>query len=569
MTIRPDILWHRPWLLPTLLATVAIAGVLALIIVSASGRALFPFAEHAPGELAEDEDIRAWIAFDKASYLLGDLVTYRVRLLWRPARVAPDLETFETSIGFYPFDHRESHFERRRLGGGVREYVADYTLQVINVDAPASYELDTATVYYTRESEGHSELHALRANPPIAYVGEFFPGNIATIGLRPPKAAIDDAGPLRRTLMFALAMALAVLAGVLLWQRGRRRPYADLSRGEQLWRDRDALAKAELSERERLLAYESLFTEILELRSGIAPFEFWSRRGVADGEWQAVIDEAHDAFDGAYRPAGPSAADVETLAALTERLLAPVIAAARLERETHAGWLERLQSQPWFLGASAALLIVAIVTLWLAAAPSAWLSDDIRRYNAAVAALEADTDLREAVDAFAALGDAADDARVRSAAFYNLGTLLVDPRLTRLSREQYRNFLQAIFLPDITLDLLLHDLELDAEFELITLLTELTRQYVQAEQALEAAIRAGPPEPDMGRNLELLGKTRRAIGRSLAQLVTDGEAGAGAQQMLSQTVIDLRLLMEAELPDDYAKLDEGKDDSDYFILEQF
>jgi hypothetical protein len=39
--------------------------------------------------------------------------------------------------------------------------------------------------------------------------------------------------------------------------------------------------------------------------------------------------------------------------------------------------------------------------------------------------------------------------------------------------------------------------------------------------------------------------------------------------MLNQTVIDLKLLMEAELPEDYAKQDEGKDDREYFILERF
>jgi hypothetical protein len=112
-------------------------------------------------------------------------------------------------------------------------------------------------------------------------------------------------------------------------------------------------------------------------------------------------------------------------------------------------------------------------------------------------------------------------------------------------------------------------MELDAEFELLTLLTELTRQYVQAEAVLKGAVRADPLNSDARRNLELVAKIRRGIARSLTQLISEGEQNGGTQQMLNQTVIDLKLLMEAELPEDYAKQDEGKDDREYFILERF
>ncbi|MBT8099452.1 MAG: hypothetical protein KJO82_06860, partial [Gammaproteobacteria bacterium] len=224
---------------------------------------------------------------------------------------------------------------------------------------------------------------------------------------------------------------------------------------------------------------------------------------------------------------------------------------------------------PRVLAASAGLLIASILAFVLAASPSLWIPKDIERFNAAVELFEQGGDLQVVVDTFVAVADGATDNRVRSASLYNVGTLLVDARLSRLSRDQQRNFMQAVFSPDITMDRLLHDMELDAEFELVTLVTELTRRYVQAEQNLKAAIRAGPVDPDMGRNLEVIGKTRRAIAGSLARLARLGDDTPGSQQMLSQTVIDLRLLMETELPDDYARLDEGKDDRDYFIMEKF
>ena len=247
----------------------------------------------------------------------------------------------------------------------------------------------------------------------------------------------------------------------------------------------------------------------------------------------------------------------------------PVVEEERLRFELHDGVVERLRGQPRVLAGSAALLLGGIVAVVLAAAPSLWVPADISRFNAAVALLDREGDLQPVVDAFIAVADEARDERIKSASLYNAGTLLVDPSLSRLSRERFGSFIAAVFSTDITMDRLMHDMEFDSELELVNLFTEQTRRYVQAEQLLKAAIRAGPVDADMGRNLELLGKTRRAIARSLAQLARLGDDAPGAQQMLSQTVVDLRLLMEAELPDDYAKFDEGKDDRSYFIMEKF
>ena len=270
------------------------------------------------------------------------------------------------------------------------------------------------------------------------------------------------------------------------------------------------------------------------------------------------------------RPAAPLAAEIaDRLDRIVDALLAPLLAKDRMQREMLPSPAERLRQQPAVLAGGVALLLAAFLMAVLAAVPAAWLAGDIRQYNAAVDSLERDTDLREVLQEFSAIADTADDRRVKSAAYYNLGSLLVHPSQSRMSREQRRDLLQAIFHADISLDLLLHELELDAEFELITLLSETTRQYVQAEQALQAAITAGPYDSDMGRNLELLSKTRQAIARSLARLIAKAVVDAGSQEALSQTVIDLKVLMETELPDDYARLDEGKDDRNYFIMERF
>lgn len=569
MTLPGRIWLNRVWLPVALAAVLLIAAGIVLTVLSASGRALFDFAAEAPYRLAADENIAASISFDKPSYLAGDIARYRIRILWRNELVTPDLETFESSIGFFPLEHRGTAVNRRMLGRGVREYVAEFSLQAVDVDTPASYLLDTATVYYTQAGEDDTDVHSLRANPPLVHIGEFYPDDIATIGLRPLKPVIDDVRTLRRVLIGLCGIALAGILLVLLVRCGRKRPYAELSAAEQLWRDVDELRREPKDDRQHVVDYERLFTRALELRAGVAPIEFWSGRNDEAGEWHDVLVAARRTFGEAYRPEGPTAADVERIAAIIDELLAPVVEEDRLRRETHDDLVTRLRQQPAVLAASAGLALAVVIAFLLAALPSLWLPADIQRYNAAVELLADSDDVQQAVDAFTELADASQHLRVRSASLYNLGTLLADPRLARLSRDQYENFLRAIFLPEITLELLLHDMELDAEFELITLLTELTRQYVQAEQTLQAAVRLLPDDPDAGRNLELLGKLRRAISRSLARLIEQGEDSTGTQQMLSQTIIDLRLLMEAELPDDYAKLDEGKDDRDYFIMEKF
>lgn len=551
------------------LAALLIVLGLVLLITSANGKALFEFADVPPDKLAADEDVRGWITFDQPSYRVGDPMRYRIRLRWRDARVAPDLQTFETSISFFPLDRLDYVVQHRNLGGGVQEYLAEYALQAVSVDTPTTLRLDTATIYYTEALDSHTELQSLRVNPPSVHVGEYYPENIAGIALQPLKPEIDDARTLRRSSMIFCGITLLLMAIALLWYFGRWRTYAQLPPAEQLWRDFEKLRDLKKTDRRHVVNCEAIFTKALELQSGITPIEFWSGALVEGEAWHAKIAAARCFLSTAYNAAGPSAADVAGIVDIIDDTLAPAVETERLRRESENDPIMRLRQQPLALVVSAILVATAFAAFALAALPSAWMPADIRSYNAAVSQFDESEDLQKATIAFADIAEQSDDPRVLAASQYNLGTLLADRRMTRLSREQHKNFLRAIFLPDTSLTLLLHDLELDAEFELLTLLSELTRQYVRAEQAVQAAIRAGPYDQAMGRNLEILGKIRKAIGRTLAGLIAESEVNDDGEQLMGQTVIDLKILMQTELPDDYAKLDEGKDDRDYFILEGF
>ncbi len=547
---------------------VAVAG--GVLLMSVRVPPIFDFREDSRTALAEDESIRGTATFDRDSYLIGETARYRIRILWRPDRVSPDLEAFVRTVGLQPFDHRESETTERRVGASLREFRADFELQAVAIDSAASYTLPAPIVHYTAADEADANVHTLRVPAPAVYVGEYYPGDAATVPLRPPKPAVHERRGLRRALMAICAAGFGAVAAFLLWQQGRRRAESELSAAERCWRDVQSSASAQgMPAHARVDALEHLVMRALRLRTGLDPVAFWFGSAIDDAGQRELIGEARTLLETAYRPDGAEQVDTARLREIAEELLAPLVEEERLKRELENDPVERLRSQPIVLGAAAALAVLAVAALLLAALPSTWIASDVRRYNAAVALIEADTGLQPAVDAFSALAENAGHTRVRSASLYNLGTLLADPRMTRLSREQYRNFRESILLEDVTVGRLLHDLELDAEFELVTLLSELTRQHVRAEQALQAAVRSQPEDADAARNLEVVGKIRAAIGRSLAGLVANAEQDGGSQLAQTQTVIDLRLLMEAELPDDFARIDEGKDDSEYYIMERF
>ncbi|NNC78107.1 MAG: hypothetical protein HKN77_09110 [Woeseiaceae bacterium] len=540
-----------------------------MVIMSAGGRLTTGFESDELPDLADDEQIRSWVSLDQESYLVGDLVRYRVRLLWRDDQVQPDLQSFATSISFFPLDYRSHSTTERSQSGRVREYVADYVLQAINVDVPANIQLDTVTVYYLALDDATRTVRPLRANPPPAYFGEYYPADVSGIDLLAPKPPLDVATESRRYLMILCALALLLIGGGLLWTFGRRRGKAELTAAERLWREIDQRQRDRSDRKATELQYEKFMTQALEVRTGVSAAEFWTRTIATGDEWYHVLGSARRVLSEIYRPEGMSAASLGRIEELIRSLLRPMVDAARLERESMDGPWQRLRRHRPVLAAVGGMFFVALCALILASSPLSWVPHAVKQYNGASEQFAATGDVEQAVEEFAHITEIARDPHVQAAALYNLGTLLASPVRSRLSREQHSNFLQAIFLPAMSMTRFLHDVELETEAELLTMLSEITRQYVQAEQVLRAAARAAPNDAMTSRNLELLGKIRRAIGHSIQQLLSEAESQNGRGQILGQTVIDLKLLMETELPDEFSKTDEGKDDRSYFIMERF
>lgn len=561
----------RPVLTAVLVASLILALSVSVILASVRGTGPgdFGFAEALPAELPADADIGGWVTFDKDSYLPGETARCRVRVLWRGDVVTPDFESFQTSVSFFPLDHRESFFSERNLAGGVREYLADFVLQAVNVTATESYLLATATVYFTENRVESGELQALRINPPTLHIGEYYPRDISAIPLLAPKPAIAEPTRLRQWLLALFGLTLLGLAASLVRRYGRQRAESELSAAERLWYEFDGLRADAAGARQFLLDCERIFLHALFLRTGVGPMAFWSDPAAVDGELRAPAAEARSLLDGIYRPGQPGQDHADRMSALVGEMLEPLVAGARLRREQLPSFTLRLKSEPAVLATAALVTISAVVLLALAALPSSWVSSEIARYNMAARMLDAGETLAEGFDEFSTLARDARDEMVRAASLYNVGALLTDPRLSGQSPERQRQLLNSIFVADITLDRLLHDLELDAVTELLGILTDAARRHVQAESAMKAAVRLTPHDTDAGRNLEILGKIRNALANTLARLIVEGEQSVGLLEMQQQTIIDLQRLMEVEMPEDFARMEEGKDDSNYFILEQF
>ena len=315
--------WQAAGLLLTALLTLSC---IALVALSGSGRLPFAYANPEPVILDPDSAIGGSLTFDRGSYLAGEPIRYQLRLLWRDAVVTPNLESLAAGVGFYPFTHRSTKTARRRLGGGVHEIVADFSLQAVSVDMPASYQLDPASVHYSRLGEESGSLHALRLQPPRVYIGEYYPGEITDIELRPLKPRIDDVPGSRRALPALSAFALFATGICLLWSRGRRR--------------------------------------------------FWS--GAAAAAEDATCQEARELLTTAYGPAPLAAEIADRLDRIVDALLAPLLAKDRMQREMLPSPAERLRQQPAVLAGGVALLLAAFLMAVLAAVPAAWLAGDIR-----------------------------------------------------------------------------------------------------------------------------------------------------------------------------------------------
>lgn len=550
---------QHPYL--SLAGAVAILSLLSagVVAVSLGGwpRALVSFEDPDRQTLAADADIGGWATVGRDSYFVGDTVRYTVHLLYRPDRVTPDLQMLERSLSFLPFEKIEVRNTVNRSAGGLSEAALEFTLQGVDVLPGTTYQLEPALVYYVPAGEKKPSPTPFRIERSAIHVSSYYPPDVSQIPLRDTRGTVGEQALLRQGILGGSAIGILVMSGLLLWRFGRRRRSAELSEPERLWQEFHALDCEALGSRNYILNCERIFTRLLQWRTQMHPWAFWSGMNPEEPlSWNEITARARCLLSKTYRQDTPAIEDAEQIGMLLEEMLSPAIDEERLRRENVPSFADRLKQQPRVLAVTGTSAAIGLLLLLLAALPDLWLSPDLRRYNETVHAASGEKNLDADAQRFAALGKAVETAIVKASALYNAGTARA-----RLGGSAGKfgedEILHAVFQKDEPILTLLDDQNsidklLNAGIALGT-----------AERELKEAARLDRQDEEIRRNLELVGKRQRAVLAGIKQLFNAAGALPPAQR---DAVIDV---LNMKMPEEFKKDDKGKDNTRYMIMEKF
>ena len=565
MKLAGRIAANKPLAMAWLLALICLAASIALLLSSLTGRpaSLFGFIQGPEETLPEGRDIAGWASFDRDSYLMGEEIRYRARVLYRPDRVVPDLGQFLQSISFAPVEKRHSTTRIDDLGGGISEYRLEYVLQGVDVRPGAGYQPDPVVLFYRSADPAVRELQSLRIPTPGIYFNEYYPRDVAEVPLKPLKREVRDAYRLRQGVMLASGGILLTLALALLWRHGRRRRERELSRVELLWREFHAIDRGSLSAREYLLACEHIATRLLDARAGLSPAAFWRRRHAADAQWDVIAEELRRLLERIYARGALEEEAADRFTAVLEQTFAAVVAEDVLRREMEPTPWKRLARQPRVVAAAAGCATLALAMFVLGAFPGLWFSPELERYNEAVAGLSAGVPLLAEADVFEDLADTVENPLVQAAAWYNAGTVRARLKPADNPPLGEGEILEMVFREEAALD---HYLE---DEEAVEMFFASAGWLKQARQNLQDAARLEPGDGDILRNLELVSKRHEAVVAAI-QAMFEGMKGQGDQNARTklETMVDV---LNPDWPEEVEEREEEEDRgrSTYKISEHF
>ncbi len=547
------------------------AGVLVYSSLTLTPRALYPYAHPLDtGTLAEGQNIGGTAVFDKDSYLIGELATYRISLFWRNNVITPDLEAFRNGIGFFPFNRVAVSESEAVHPGGIHEIRLQYQLQAVDVETTRSYQLAPPTVYYTVAGNTDMQLESFRIEAPIIHIGEFYPANVAAVDLIDYKGEIADPVTARQILMALAALLLMALGGGLLRHFGRVRQPDELDDSERLWYVYRQLDREQLANRHYLDQCERVFTGLLRYRLQLSPALFWAGAATDSNEWTDILQRARELFYRNYLSAEPDDATLTEVTSMLDAMFARLTEEARLRREQQPRFLQRVSSQYGALGSGSSMLLAGFTMLILALFPPLWSSADVLAYNAAVARLDDNETIQAIHEDVKETAEQIQQPQIKAAALYNLAVLSTRPAMAEISEDQQYALLQVMFQQEkVFIDALLHSLTMEDPFLLVSILRDSVRYLTMSESSLKTATRLAPGDETIQRNLELVQKRRNAYAETIQELLTQDDDGSGQGELQRQALMDLEMLLQTEMPDKYADFKEGQNNKEYFIMEAF
>jgi hypothetical protein len=551
-------------------APVAAAGVLVFASLSGRPRPIFSFEPRQLERLPDGVGIAGTATFDRASYAIGDLLTYTVRILYRGELVDPELDAFKRTISVSPFERRALDERHESVAGGVTEYVLQYALQAVSVEPHTTYDLGPLVLYYSTEQTPDAELQALRIEPARVHIGGYYPADVSATPLQALRGEIRDPRRLRQAVMIASGTLLLALTALLLWRAVRRRRQTELSEPERLWQEFHGLDRAALGTRNYLVSCERLFTRLLQARARVSPGAFWSGVDPQEALWKDAASRGRELFSRIYQSDPLTDEDGERATTLLDELFSSTVAEERLRREQVPSAFGRLRRQPIVLAAGGLFVVLAAAMLVLAARPDLWFPDRMARYNRAVRLAEGERKLAEAAGEFSAIGEATADPVLGAAAFYNAGTLTANASLSAPLGPGQEELNSVLFQQQLSLTAMFHELDEGQRIATVEMLSRRAEALMQAEVDLKAAMRIDPGDEDTSRNLEVVIKHRQAVLDSLkefleAQQFEPGEGRKPTDEM-SESLVDVLKMME--LPAEHVE-DAAKDNTGYHVRERF
>ncbi|NNE37923.1 MAG: hypothetical protein HKN08_06415, partial [Gammaproteobacteria bacterium] len=392
---------------------VLLCAIMVLSSLRGEPESWYPFAEVSQSNLRDDELIRGWATLDKDSLLIGDILRYRIRLLWRNDRLSPDTETFKGGIGFFPLNRMDVTDNTRRFAGNISEYNLEFTLQAVDVDLAQSYILSPPTVYFTENDKDTGELQTYRITAPQIHIGEFYPQNVSRIPLLSIKGSIDDPVGLRSTILGISGLALIFLAAWLLWLFGRVRRVETLSEPERLWKDFQQIKSKDLQPRDYLSECELIFTDLIMYKLEMNPADFWSGKLSDDSQWDEIVNNGRQIFYQGYLKKEPESTLLDQITELLDELFSRLVEEEKLKVEILPSWPARLARQPILTSFCTAVSIIAVVVIALSFNSNSWGSAEVREYNRIVEVLTGDGLVEDKYEEIAEFAEAAMGARVK------------------------------------------------------------------------------------------------------------------------------------------------------------
>jgi hypothetical protein len=530
----------------------------------------YPVIKNEDSGLREGELIRGWASLDRDSYLIGELASYSIRLLWRNDKLSPDTETFKNGIGFFPFNRLEISERTALIAGNVTEYNLQFQLHAVDVEPAQSYVLSPPTIYFTNKDNDTGELSSYRLDAPQVHIGEYYPQNVSKIPLLAMKGKISNPAGMRGGGMALIGLLLAGIAIGLLWFFGRVRLVETLSEPERIWREFENIKTKGFHPREFLTHCEFIFTDLLMYKLEMNPGDFWSGQKSENTEWAEIVERARDIFYQGYLKTEPGSDLLNEITNILDSQLSNLVEEEKLKIEILPTFSARLAKQPVLVSFCFFILLASGILFILSINPMKWSSSEINEYNRIVDVLNSNDLVEEKYEEITNYADIVDDERVKAIAYYNAGTFSATPELVSQDIYQQEALLEVMFQEQrVFLDALMHSLAMEDPFLLVGMIRDGIRFMTQGESALKFAVRLNPNDIDYRRNLELIQKRRNAYAETVTELLQEGEQSSEMGELQRQTLMDLEQFMQMEMPDEFAELKEGKNDKDYFILEGF